>query len=121
MNIVDPLHEHARRTPSRAAVVHPGGTLTWAQLDRALCSGADFLHARGIRPGARVGLTIRAPIAHLVASLALAIASERAACCEGARGASWRHAASESAKSRALIDDFNTERGGGCISIGLAR
>ncbi|MFO1199991.1 MAG: class I adenylate-forming enzyme family protein [Burkholderiaceae bacterium] len=72
MNIVDPLHEHARRTPSRAAVVHPGGTLTWAQLDRALCSGADFLHARGIRPGARVGLTIRAPIAHLVASLALA-------------------------------------------------
>lgn len=58
--------------PARAAVVHPGGTLTWAQLDRALRAGADFLHARGIRPGARVGLTVRAPIAHLVASLALA-------------------------------------------------
>ncbi len=72
MNVVDPLLAHARRTPSRAAVVFPGGALTWAQLDGALRSGAHHLRARGIAPGARVGLTMRHPLVGLVASLALA-------------------------------------------------
>lgn len=62
---------HARIHPSRQAVVAAGTELDYAALLRRVDHGAAFLAARGIGPGATVGLTIRDEVEHLVASLAL--------------------------------------------------
>lgn len=71
-NLVDPLHRHAAERPDRPAVISPGRTLSWAQLDRLTWSTALRLHVAGVRPSHRVGITMLHPLPHLVTSLALA-------------------------------------------------
>jgi long-chain acyl-CoA synthetase len=47
---------HARERPDRAALVHSGRTLTWAELDRRVDRAASALLASGSRPGDKVAL-----------------------------------------------------------------
>jgi amino acid adenylation domain-containing protein/thioester reductase-like protein len=52
------IAEQAARTPDAVALVHAGGTLTYAELDEHANRLADRLRPAGIGPGALVGLCV---------------------------------------------------------------
>jgi len=69
-----PVHEQilarAARAPDDIAVVAEDGRLTYAELDRRTAALADALAARGVGPGATVGLTMPRTSAFVVGLLA---------------------------------------------------
>lgn len=72
MNVTDALSRLARERPDALAILTPDGTLTFAELDRAVSAIAGGWRAKGLVPGDAVILTMAEPVGHLVASLALA-------------------------------------------------
>ncbi len=67
--IHDLFAAQARRTPHAVAVVHRGGALTYAELDRASNRLAHALRGRGVGPESRVGVCLRRRPAALAALL----------------------------------------------------
>ncbi|MET0399319.1 MAG: non-ribosomal peptide synthase/polyketide synthase [Longimicrobiaceae bacterium] len=67
--IHDLFTAQARRTPDAVAVVHRGGALTYAELDRASNRLAHALRGRGVGPEVCVGVCMRRTPAALVALL----------------------------------------------------
>jgi amino acid adenylation domain-containing protein len=57
-SLVEWLRETARRRPDAVAIEGPGGTLTYAELERAWTAGATGLTARGVGAGDVVGLCV---------------------------------------------------------------
>jgi len=62
-NLCSYLEESAKRFPGRLAVADPDGSLTYAELERQAAGVAGFLHARGLKPGDRVGIVMPKSIA----------------------------------------------------------
>ncbi|MEV0895367.1 long-chain fatty acid--CoA ligase [Actinoplanes sp. NPDC049802] len=56
LNLAVILRESATARPGAPAIMHDGGTVTYAELDARSDAVAAALTARGIRPGDRVGL-----------------------------------------------------------------
>jgi len=62
------LEQSAARWPDRAAVVDPAGwEISYAELNRRADAFAEFLAARGVRHGDRVGVVLPKSVASLVA------------------------------------------------------
>ena len=62
------LERSAARWPDRAAVVDPAGwEITYAELNRRADAFAEFLAARGVQHGDRVGVVLPKSVASLVA------------------------------------------------------
>jgi long-chain acyl-CoA synthetase len=72
MNITDALTARARRMPDAIAVLTPSTSVTYAQLDAAVWQACARLRRLGIAPDHIVGLSLAAPLVHVVATLALA-------------------------------------------------
>jgi acyl-coenzyme A synthetase/AMP-(fatty) acid ligase len=72
VNVVDPIHEHARTHPQATALVLPRRLMAWSELSSTIQGSALLFHRRGLQAGQRVGLSFDSPGLHLVASLALA-------------------------------------------------
>lgn len=72
VNLINPIHEHARKRPGEVAIITPHLCLTWEKLDRLVWSAALQLYRKGLRSGDRVGISMANPVIHLVANLALA-------------------------------------------------
>lgn len=104
-NLVDPLHRHAAERPDRPAVISPGRTLSWAQLDGLVWSTALRLHDSGIWASDRVGMTMLNPLLHLVASLALARIGAAQVALPAADGAQARAAVRETLALQSVICD----------------
>ena len=58
LNIALALTENARRTPDKVIAHHPGGELTYAELDLLATRFANGLKAQGITPGDVVGFQL---------------------------------------------------------------
>ena len=65
------LAEHAQRRGDVPALVTAATSVSYGELAHRAHAWADALHARGVAPGAVVGLTVRSEVDHLVATLAL--------------------------------------------------
>ncbi|MCX7324964.1 MAG: class I adenylate-forming enzyme family protein [Hyphomicrobiales bacterium] len=52
----DIISGHARRWPEKRALVCDDATMTWRELDIAICAFARFLRSRGVGRGARVAV-----------------------------------------------------------------
>jgi acyl-coenzyme A synthetase/AMP-(fatty) acid ligase len=72
MNVTLALHEHARRQPTKPALIAERETLTYRQLDDLLWRGAGYFRSAGLEAGDRVALRIAHPLLNIVAGLALA-------------------------------------------------
>jgi long-chain acyl-CoA synthetase len=57
--LADPVRQHARTNPERAAVTFAETTLTWRELDERSSRVANALIAEGVRPGGRVAVLAR--------------------------------------------------------------
>jgi acyl-CoA synthetase (AMP-forming)/AMP-acid ligase II len=71
MNIAGILEAEARRAPLREAIVEHDGSITFAELDRAVASAAAELAAAGITAGMRVLVFSRMSIGLYTAMIAL--------------------------------------------------
>lgn len=71
MTLHDRLTAIARREPDRPALVQEAGTVGYARLIAQADRCAAWLAREGVQTGDRVGLTVRDPHRHLVATLAL--------------------------------------------------
>lgn len=69
-DLLQPLTEQVRRTPDAFALVEPGGSLTYSQLDRRLHDLAATLQAAGVGIESRVGVLADRSIESVVAILA---------------------------------------------------
>ncbi|GAB3458003.1 AMP-binding protein [Actinophytocola sediminis] len=56
MNLATLLHRNARRAGERRALVHGEHAVTYAELSDRVARLAGLLHAKGVRPGDRVGI-----------------------------------------------------------------
>ncbi|MEO0996078.1 MAG: class I adenylate-forming enzyme family protein [Pseudomonadota bacterium] len=72
MNLASLVRRHARGRPSRAAIEYRGERLTYADAWRAIAGGAALLAGQGVRPGDRVGLSLREHPAHVLLHYAAA-------------------------------------------------
>lgn len=72
MNLIEPIHQHAKARPNSLAIVTPQIKLTWSQLDGLVWSTALKLSENGLQVGDKVGVTMANPMVHLVVSLAVA-------------------------------------------------
>jgi acyl-CoA synthetase (AMP-forming)/AMP-acid ligase II len=72
VNLSDVISRHAQAQPDAPAVVEPGRTLSYRELDAAISRVASQLRKRGIAAGDVVGLFLRSHALHLVAAYALA-------------------------------------------------
>ncbi|GAA4401788.1 AMP-binding protein [Quisquiliibacterium transsilvanicum] len=70
-NFTTRLAEHARHFPAAVALAHRGGDYTYAQVDAAVWTAAAGIHAAGVRPGMRVGLTCVDQLGYALAMLAV--------------------------------------------------
>src|SRR5262245_16489908 len=57
-NVAALIEEVARARAARPALVWPGGSLTWEELDRRAARCAGAFAARGVRPGDRIALAL---------------------------------------------------------------
>src|SRR5262245_9012449 len=57
-NVAALIEEVARARAARPALVWPGGSLTWEELDRRAARCAGAFAARGVGPGDRIALTL---------------------------------------------------------------
>lgn len=67
----DAIREIGRAQPGAIAVIDGAREVTYAELDALARRMAAWLERQGLRPGDRVGLTIRGSLAHLVTTLGL--------------------------------------------------
>lgn len=72
MNLIEPIHEHARKRPHATAIITSRQHISWSVLDNLIWSTAKILSEHGLNPGDRVGLSMAHPVIHLITSLALA-------------------------------------------------
>lgn len=72
MNLIEPIHEHAKTRPNATALITPQGNISWSQLDNLIWSTALKLVESGLKAGDRAGITMAHPVIHLVTSLSLA-------------------------------------------------
>jgi non-ribosomal peptide synthetase component E (peptide arylation enzyme) len=72
MNITDPLFDLAKSHPQGDAIIALGGTLTYADLARAVSSTAARFRKEGLAPGDAAAISLPHQLQLLVASLALA-------------------------------------------------
>ncbi|HVZ43281.1 MAG TPA: class I adenylate-forming enzyme family protein [Ramlibacter sp.] len=72
MNIVEPIHEHARAKGDAPAVFLRHRRVTWRELSEFIDAAAVLFRRRGLAAGQRVGLCCEGPLLHLVAALGLA-------------------------------------------------
>ncbi|MBB4912240.1 AMP-binding protein [Actinophytocola algeriensis] len=70
MNLATLSHRNARRTPDRLAIAQGGLRVTYSELSDRVARLAGLLHARGVRPGDRVGILQHNGIALLESLLA---------------------------------------------------
>src|SRR3546814_8377145 len=70
------FYRSVRRNPGSRAVIHPGGTLTYAALCRAVQAVAAAIRAADPEPGTRVGLLAGNHLEHLVAFLGIHASSK---------------------------------------------
>lgn len=71
MNIAAILQEQARHSGDRPAIIEPGRTITYAELDRAVEAASADLAAAGLQPGSRALLFSRMSVALYVTMIAL--------------------------------------------------
>jgi acyl-CoA synthetase (AMP-forming)/AMP-acid ligase II len=71
MNIASLLQEQARRAGDRPAIVEPGRSITYAQLDTEVAAAAADLAAAGVEPGMRALVFSRMSVALYVTMIAL--------------------------------------------------
>ena len=69
--IPDAIREVARAAPDAVAVIERDRAVGFAALDTMARRMAGWLERQGLRPGDRVGITLREGLAHLVVSLGL--------------------------------------------------
>jgi acyl-coenzyme A synthetase/AMP-(fatty) acid ligase len=67
----DAIREIGRAQPGAVAVIDGARQVTYAELDLLARRMAAWLERQGLRPGERVGLTLRGNLTHLVATLGL--------------------------------------------------
>jgi len=72
MNVVQPILAQARAAPGAPAVFTSEGTLSRAELERAVRWTAAELRREGVRAGDLAGIAVASQLQHLVAALALA-------------------------------------------------
>ncbi|MDF1584861.1 class I adenylate-forming enzyme family protein [Marinimicrococcus flavescens] len=72
MNVADHLTRHAAERPCAVAAIHRDRLVRYGELDTLVWRMAAALRTQGLGPGDRVGVTVRQPVLHLVAMLALA-------------------------------------------------
>src|SRR3546814_10868929 len=65
------FYRSVRRNPGSRAVIHPGGTLTYAALCRAVQAVAAAIRDAEPEPGTRVGLLAGNHLEHVVAFLGI--------------------------------------------------
>ena len=65
------VRELAARRPDAVAAIDHGRVVTYAELDRRAGRMAAWLAHQGLHPGDMAGITVRAPLPHLVTTLAL--------------------------------------------------
>lgn len=70
-NLADPLAWHAQAAPDKLAVIHPGGPLTYGELDARVWQSAGCLYAQGVKPGDVVTPAFEDEAASLIVALAL--------------------------------------------------
>lgn len=63
MNIATVLQEQARRSPGRTAIVEPGRTISFAELDAGASAAAADLASAGVQPGMRALVFSRMSVA----------------------------------------------------------
>lgn len=71
-NFTDALGEQASRRPGAAALVLPGGEISFLQLERLVWQGATHLHFNGVRSGDVLAFVFEREAALIVAMLASA-------------------------------------------------
>lgn len=71
-NFTDGLGEQASRRPEAAALVMPGGEISFRQLEGLVWQGAAHLHFNGVRPGDVLAFVFERDAALIVAMLASA-------------------------------------------------
>jgi acyl-CoA synthetase (AMP-forming)/AMP-acid ligase II len=67
----DRVRDLGRADPAAIAVIDAGRAVPYGELDRMARRMATWLEAQGLRPGDRVGITLRDNIAHLATTLGL--------------------------------------------------
>lgn len=72
MNLIEPIHEHARARPDALAIITPQHNISWSELDSLIWATARKISTSGLKAGDRVGVAMVSPIIHLLAALALA-------------------------------------------------
>ncbi len=65
------LREHARYRPAKAAIIEPGRSIDYRQLDRMVDFSCHALRSKGIERGQLVGLSLRDRAEYLVMLLAM--------------------------------------------------
>jgi non-ribosomal peptide synthetase component E (peptide arylation enzyme) len=65
------LERNALREPDAAAVIHPGGTVTWRELEQRVTKIASGLHRIGVRPGDVVAVQLPNAIEYIESFLAI--------------------------------------------------
>ena len=71
MNIFDLIDFHAKTRPYDIALIHPRGTLTYANLRSVIADVSLKLRSRGIRPGSTVAIYVTDPFLHMALMLGL--------------------------------------------------
>ena len=72
MNITDDIWAWARKSPDAPAILTARGTLSFAELDRAVSAGVRAFSEAGLKPGDRAGIHSQNQIQYLITFLALA-------------------------------------------------
>lgn len=72
INLIDPIHAHARSMPEKVALILPKNRFSYRQLDQTVWRCAIALGEQGFKPGELVGLTFANPLLHLLVALSLA-------------------------------------------------
>jgi acyl-coenzyme A synthetase/AMP-(fatty) acid ligase len=115
VNFSAPLFELARQAPQAGAVVCAGGTLTRAELARAVDATASRFAREGLAQGDRVAIMLPTQIQLLVTSLALARIGVAQLCLQASDPPALASGVARRAKLAALIAP------GKAANIGLAR
>jgi acyl-CoA synthetase (AMP-forming)/AMP-acid ligase II len=71
MNLIEPIHQHAKTLPNAPAIITPERNISWSELDNLIWSTALKLSEFGLEARDRVGISITHPLNHLVTALAL--------------------------------------------------
>jgi cyanophycin synthetase len=106
MNLIEPIHEHAKTRPDAPAIITPQRNISWSELDSLIWSTALKLSEYGLKSGDRVGIAMAHPVIHLVIALALARMGVAHIAIAASESGQVRNELSTKLELKALISDL---------------